>query len=83
MIKISAGCNFWGNRFSLQKTLRENVQIRSFSGPYQSECGKIRTRKISVFGHFSRSESSMITNNSIFHLQQVLLIFSTIIFLNL
>ena len=28
MIKISAGCNFWGNPFSLQKTLRENNQIR-------------------------------------------------------
>ena len=30
------------------------VQIRSFSG-IQSECGKIRTRKNSVFGHFSHS----------------------------
>ena len=47
----------------------ESVQIRSFSGPYfpavgvcevslciQSECGKIRTRKNSVFGHISHTE---------------------------
>ena len=52
----------------------KSVQIRSFSGPYfpafglntegvspsiQSECRKISTRKNSVFGHFSRSGSSV------------------------
>ena len=31
----------------------KSVQIRSFSW---SECGKIRTRKNSVFGHFSHSD---------------------------
>ena len=48
----------------------KSVQIRSFSSPYfpayglttrtlriQSECGKIRTRKNSVFWHFSRSDT--------------------------
>ena len=37
----------------------KSVQIRSFFWSVfsiiQSECGKIRTRKTSVFGHFSRS----------------------------
>ena len=52
----------------------KSVQIRSFCGPYfpafglhtegvspsiQSECRKIRTRKNSVFGHFSRSGFSV------------------------
>ena len=32
----------------------KNVQIRSF---FWSEFGKIRNRKDSVFGHFSRSET--------------------------
>ena len=41
------------------------AQIQSFSGPYfpafvslciQSKCQKIRTKKNSVFGHFSRSD---------------------------
>ena len=31
----------------------KSVEIRSF---FWSECGKIRTRKKSVFGHFSRTE---------------------------
>ena len=34
----------------------KSVEIRSF---FWSECGKIRTRKKSVFGHFSRSEYSI------------------------
>ena len=41
----------------LKYAQRESVQIRSFFWPVfsriQSECGKIRTRKTSVFGHFS------------------------------
>ena len=47
------------NSFFLNYTLHENVQIRSFFWSVfyriQSKCGKIRTRKNSVFGHFSRS----------------------------
>ena len=34
-----------------------NTKICSVSLSIQSECGKIRTRKNSVFGHFSLSES--------------------------
>ena len=47
----------------------KSIQIRRFSGPYFPifglnteiyECGKIRTRKISVFGKFSRSANDLV-----------------------
>ena len=66
----------------------KSVQRRSFPGPHfpafglntegvspsiQSECRKIRTRKNSVFGHFSRSGSSFNTvGQNICRLFQVL-----------
>ena len=40
-----------------------SVQISSF---FSSKCGKTRTRKNSVFGHFSRSGSYCYNQNSIF-----------------
>ena len=48
------------NIFFRENHCGKNVQIQSFFwsafSRIQSECGKIRTRKNSVFGHFSRSE---------------------------
>ena len=51
------------------KPCMKKVQVQGFSGPYFSAfelntgCGKIRTRKNSVFGHFSRSKTSSNYNN--------------------
>ena len=42
------------NKYTNTKHCVKSVQIRSF---FWSECGKIPTRKNSVFGHFSRSDS--------------------------
>ena len=39
-----------------------NTEIYGVSLRIQSECGEIRTRKNSVFGHFSRSSSSKYSN---------------------
>ena len=44
-----------GVHFLLEIHLAKSVQIKSF---FWSECGKIRTRKNSVFVHFSRSDNS-------------------------
>ena len=57
---------FFVNDISCYCHCVKSVQIRSFFWPYfpafgllslriQSECGKIQTKKISVFGHFSGS----------------------------
>ena len=51
----------WKNWVEWWKThCLKSVQIRNFSwsvfSRIQSECGKSRTRKNSVFGHFSRSD---------------------------
>ena len=43
-------------------TERYEVSLR-----IQSECGKIRTRKYSVFGHFSRSDSSTVEAFSVWN----------------
>ena len=42
----------YGTPFQVKLSLRRSVSLR-----IKSECGKIRTRKNSVFGHFSRSAS--------------------------
>ena len=42
------------NKYTNTKHCVKSLQIRSF---FWSECGKIPTRKNSVFGHFSRSDS--------------------------
>ena len=55
-----------------QQTLREKCpNTESFLVRTQSECGKIRARNYSVFGHFLRSESIFIcsTHHSNFKLQ--------------
>ena len=39
----------------------KSVQIRSY---FWSECGKIRTRNYSVFGHFSRSDTLIFSKTS-------------------
>ena len=57
-----------GMKFETAHTTRalqcvKNVQIRSF---FQSEYGKIRTRKNSVFGHFSHSVILRIFQNIFF-----------------
>ena len=44
------------NTRSNSPAFRLNTESYSVSLRIQSECGKIRTRKNSVFGHFSRSE---------------------------
>ena len=51
----------------------ESVQIRSFSPNteslfyrIQSKYGEIRTRKNSVFGHFSHSDERSVIDNKIF-----------------
>ena len=41
----------------------KSVQIRNFFWSVFSECGKIRTRKNSIFGHFSDSGSSKLSYN--------------------
>ena len=41
---------------------RKSVQIRSFLFRIQFKCRKIRTRKNSVFGHFSRSANYWFKN---------------------
>ena len=60
MLKVHTACKvfkygvFYGPSFSAfgLNTERYSVSLR-----IQSECGKIRTRKNSVFGYFSRSDS--------------------------
>ena len=42
-----------------------NMERYEISLRIQSECGKIRTRKNSVFGHFSRSEITIFAKRSI------------------
>ena len=49
--------------------------VFSVSLRIQSECGKIRTRKNSVFGHFPRSDDSS-TTNQILHVSNLIFFFS-------
>ena len=55
-------CAIWYNSYNLKNVKNTHggvlilVQLQAVSLRIQSECGKIRNRKNSVFGHFSRSK---------------------------
>ena len=59
-VKSAPILSFFWYVFSRIQTERYEISLR-----IQSECGKIRTRKNSVFGHFSRSEITIFAKRSI------------------
>ena len=51
----SCWCHMWPNTNMAGRTEHYGLHEKCRISPYSAECGKIRTRENSVFGHFSHS----------------------------